>query len=365
MKILITERQLKLIERVINNEVFCDKCNWNWSLDDGGNDPYICHKCGHDNTPDTNPTRYTYVTMEPFDSYGLNRFYFNNTIPVLDKTPIKGKIKIEGPYGDFVFNENDIRIDKIKNTINIDTSKFIEKYPSHEKINKASLIGITPQNIRKSLELAFPNNWIESTPKSEFSPGLRGIYTIGSKLNNNEDWSIMNYFDTKTEIHNLLYLKYKEDNVTKPIIDWLVDIFQNNKTFTKLLVDRQWNSIENGLKTERDSVYNFLNKNKGNNVTYYPYGSKMDRWDGVDVTIDDVNYQIKPLKKYKINENGEYDITTYGMKDYTKKRKVDKIAFSNKDTVIVFNNTDYVVKAKYNVIFKVNPNDINNPIIIT
>ena len=49
MKLIITDEQLKLIERVIDNEVFCDRCNWNWSLDDGGNDPYICHKCGHNN----------------------------------------------------------------------------------------------------------------------------------------------------------------------------------------------------------------------------------------------------------------------------------------------------------------------------
>lgn len=49
MKIIITEEQYSLLEKVINNEVFCDRCNWNWSLDDGGNDPYICHKCGHNN----------------------------------------------------------------------------------------------------------------------------------------------------------------------------------------------------------------------------------------------------------------------------------------------------------------------------
>ena len=51
MKVVITEKQMKMIlEIVTNKEVFCDRCNWNWSLDDGGNDPYICHKCGHDNS---------------------------------------------------------------------------------------------------------------------------------------------------------------------------------------------------------------------------------------------------------------------------------------------------------------------------
>lgn len=50
MRILISENQLsKLVEIVTNKEVICDKCGWNWKLSDGGNDPYVCHKCGHNN----------------------------------------------------------------------------------------------------------------------------------------------------------------------------------------------------------------------------------------------------------------------------------------------------------------------------
>jgi hypothetical protein len=51
MKIFITENQYKrIIETVTNKEIICDKCGWSWDLSDGGNDPYICHKCGHDNS---------------------------------------------------------------------------------------------------------------------------------------------------------------------------------------------------------------------------------------------------------------------------------------------------------------------------
>ena len=28
----------------------CEKCGWRWDLEDGGKDPYICHKCGFDNS---------------------------------------------------------------------------------------------------------------------------------------------------------------------------------------------------------------------------------------------------------------------------------------------------------------------------
>jgi predicted RNA-binding Zn-ribbon protein involved in translation (DUF1610 family) len=40
-----------LREAIKNNKVICDGCGWSWDLFDGGDDPYICHKCGHDNTP--------------------------------------------------------------------------------------------------------------------------------------------------------------------------------------------------------------------------------------------------------------------------------------------------------------------------
>ena len=40
-----------LLETVTNKEVICDKCGWSWDISDGGKDKYICHKCGHDNTP--------------------------------------------------------------------------------------------------------------------------------------------------------------------------------------------------------------------------------------------------------------------------------------------------------------------------
>jgi hypothetical protein len=50
MKVLVLESQLRRIyEIVTNDKVICDECGWSWDLADGGNDPYICHKCGNDN----------------------------------------------------------------------------------------------------------------------------------------------------------------------------------------------------------------------------------------------------------------------------------------------------------------------------
>ena len=39
-------------ELVTATEVICDNCGWEWPIADGGEDLYICHKCGHDNNPD-------------------------------------------------------------------------------------------------------------------------------------------------------------------------------------------------------------------------------------------------------------------------------------------------------------------------
>ena len=40
-----------LNETVTDTDIICDNCGWTWAIVDGGDDLYICHTCGHDNTP--------------------------------------------------------------------------------------------------------------------------------------------------------------------------------------------------------------------------------------------------------------------------------------------------------------------------
>ena len=63
--------------------------------------------------------------------------------------------------------------------------------------------------------MAFPENWHQED--RIFTPGLRDIYPIGERLGDDETWSIFNYFDTKKEIHALIYLKYIEENFDSDI----------------------------------------------------------------------------------------------------------------------------------------------------
>ena len=42
-----------LLESVKDGIVHCNNCEWEWDIVQGGDDPYTCHKCGHDNLPIT------------------------------------------------------------------------------------------------------------------------------------------------------------------------------------------------------------------------------------------------------------------------------------------------------------------------
>lgn len=54
-KLHITEEQLsRIIEIVTKKKVICDNCGWSWKLSEGGDDPYICHKCWHNNESNLN-----------------------------------------------------------------------------------------------------------------------------------------------------------------------------------------------------------------------------------------------------------------------------------------------------------------------
>ena len=41
-------------ERIVDDKIECDNCDWSWKIKDGGDDLYICHKCDYDNTPRIN-----------------------------------------------------------------------------------------------------------------------------------------------------------------------------------------------------------------------------------------------------------------------------------------------------------------------
>jgi hypothetical protein len=47
----LNESKKIVSEEIQGDSIICDNCGWTWKIKDGGDDLYICHKCGHDNTP--------------------------------------------------------------------------------------------------------------------------------------------------------------------------------------------------------------------------------------------------------------------------------------------------------------------------
>jgi hypothetical protein len=48
----LIQQKRTIKEGVGTDTIECAKCGWDWDLEDGGKDPYLCHKCGHDNGDD-------------------------------------------------------------------------------------------------------------------------------------------------------------------------------------------------------------------------------------------------------------------------------------------------------------------------
>jgi len=58
----------EITEQVKGDSIICDNCGWTWKIADGGDDLYICHKCGHDNTP-----KQTSNFFEPLDGKNIEQ----------------------------------------------------------------------------------------------------------------------------------------------------------------------------------------------------------------------------------------------------------------------------------------------------
>jgi len=61
----------KIQEAIVGNKIKCDNCGWDWDILDGGDDLFLCHKCGHDNTPFLNENATYSKDIEIFDKIDL------------------------------------------------------------------------------------------------------------------------------------------------------------------------------------------------------------------------------------------------------------------------------------------------------
>ena len=214
--------------------------------------------------------------------------------------------------------------------------------------------------IKKVLSNVFTDNWKKGD--EYYTPGLRDIYTIGEKTGNkDETWSIMNYFDTKQEIHKMILDKFKNDKNDKSLEDWMKDMFKNDKRFVETLVNRQWQSIKNGVESENKLTNILISKFPNAKIQTFLPGSRMDRFQGVDIIINGIKLQIKPLGGIEKRDN-HYLVSTYGMKDmYKQKSLLDYIAYVGYDgEIILFPNKNYYLVGSNSVKHYSNPTDLES-----
>lgn len=255
-------------------------------------------------------------------------------------------------FGDYLSNYHRKTCKKIKES----KKQFVVTETQYKRLFEQKSSDITEHDVRLALQKAFPlkNGIGWHRQDKEFTPGLRGIHTIGERIDNpKETWSIMNYFDTRKRL-GMLNNRWKSENDGTDKIDWLIELFRSDSDFLKELLDSQFESIRVGYDNEQKAVKNLLNFIDSRGVDYeyevYPYGHQKDRWGATDITIRNhtdtkvSDIQIKPLERIVDSGNGQWVVSTYGMSDkYKDKKNLGYILYNHENKFIIFNNKNYEV----------------------
>lgn len=276
----------------------------------------------------------------------------------------------------FDIPSNEIRFTIAGSKPYISASYYYREIYPQLNVNVKLVRGINSRNIRSALKLSFEGteNWSEDTV--DMSEGVIGIDpTVGGN-----EWSVINYFDTKKNVHNRLQGLISQDNNKNPeiiygdgfspgedyssheydelIIQWLSKVFKGD-IHSNGLVDiknLQKKSIESGEVTENAAVEYIENNpeviglNSITETVKYEPGHKKDRWGGIDAEFygnsnSPIGVQIKPLAKYDETKN-KVSIGRSNANNYLKKSGVDYFVFFNEKTneVVSFKNSNYEVR---------------------
>lgn len=259
-----------------------------------------------------------------------------------------------GPFGEFEFDSRVIHSNGKSPYVYGNDLKnvYYDKLLSLMKVKeqKPTEGDFTSDEILQSLKMAFPDNWFEEDGDS--TAGIRGIHTIGEKTDTDIDWSIMNFFDTKSEVKALINKKWREEG-SGDKIEWLSSVFQNDDKFLKTLLNKQWNSIKGGIENELLALKNLTDFLESNGINFeyevYPPGNKRDRYDSIDLTLkiageQPMTIQIKPVDRTERMPNGDIKVYTYGMNNsYKNKKDLGYILYNKGNSFIIFKNKNYYV----------------------
>jgi hypothetical protein len=144
--VVLKKSQSNISESIIGDKIKCDNCGWSWKIKDGGNDLYICHKCGYDNEPinENKPYKHKSGFDDKLgkDPFGLNQF----AREISEDTLNEGRYdKITNDISSAVFNhwkqdyENEVDASRFDQTfetddLSIDVDANIEFTPGTGKL---------------------------------------------------------------------------------------------------------------------------------------------------------------------------------------------------------------------------------------
>jgi len=112
-------------EQIQGDSIVCDDCGWTWKIADGGDDLFMCHKCGHDNTPKED-----------------NKFFEPIQDKQIDLNTSSNSTKVDY-YKEYYKNlsPSDFKVDKDKNKIVI--SNINKDSLEHNPEFKEALVSLT------------------------------------------------------------------------------------------------------------------------------------------------------------------------------------------------------------------------------
>ena len=92
-KIWVVDLSNNLNEAIVGDKIECDNCDWSWDIISGGNDLFVCHKCGHDNEPINE--------KKNKDPFGLNAYAMELGRLREEETEYKIYVDMDGVVADF------------------------------------------------------------------------------------------------------------------------------------------------------------------------------------------------------------------------------------------------------------------------
>ena len=110
---------------IVGDKIECDNCDWSWDIVSGGNDLFVCHKCGHDNEPinenldDSNLTNQLKNYIEDYSDIDVS--LLKNLFKIKNKYPKQLDPKVGGNefgYRGTTFDKDFIKKLKVKSKSN-------------------------------------------------------------------------------------------------------------------------------------------------------------------------------------------------------------------------------------------------------